>query len=383
MENLDVSGVDEQPSPRATELIADFHQRHEAWRRQGQSLARLRADLRSAAGREAAAILASARADIRRIVVDARRALLVLTAQLEAIAEQAEVHGEAQDAPADPHADDHVPESVLQARRDLQRLLEDIRPELDEMASQAQLFSTAALGVRTLFRTAAVEVATPSISSSVSPLPSSAGGRAPSGTSAATASAGHTEDDHDHASVEALEPLRFTAGDPRSRALHGKHGMLAALALAAAILAGAGAWFLWGFVGGSADLTPPLASIPSAPRVKPAWQDDRIPTLTASLIAVPSTSFVDRAAAGSPSTAGAPSTVSLDIEVQREAWVQSSVDNTAAAERVFRQGETLRLVGAHDVSIAARDAGAVIVSLNGGPPTRLGRDGQVVTRHFP
>ena len=80
--------------------------------------------------------------------------------------------------------------------------------------------------------------------------------------------------------------------------------------------------------------------------------------------------------------ATARTTVSLDIEVRREAWVQSSVDDAAAAARMFRPGETLRLTGAHGILITARDAGAVVVSLNGGPRAPLGPDGQPVTRRF-
>ena len=133
---------------RTTDLIADLHVRHDAWRRQGEDLARLHADAHAAAGREATAILASARDDISQVLVDARRALLVLTAQLHAIPESAHVR-------ADPGSDGAVSESVLQARRDLQRLLADIRPELDEVAAQVGQCASPVVPVETAVALAA------------------------------------------------------------------------------------------------------------------------------------------------------------------------------------------------------------------------------------
>src|SRR5262245_58276555 len=129
MADLDL--VDPTPtSPsRATDLIADFQARHDAWRRQGENLARLRSDARAAAAREAVAIHAAARADIHRIIRDARRRLMELTAQLQALDAQTGEQGEAQE-----------PDSVLQARRDLQRLLADIGPELDQIGAEVRQF---------------------------------------------------------------------------------------------------------------------------------------------------------------------------------------------------------------------------------------------------
>src|SRR5262245_38095412 len=120
---------------RTTDLIADFHARHEAWRRQGEDLARLRADARATAEREAAAILTTARAQVSRIIVDARQALQVLTAQLQAITDAAAVGRD-----GSRNVDGDVPESVQQARRDLERLMGDMHPDLEELAAHvAQL----------------------------------------------------------------------------------------------------------------------------------------------------------------------------------------------------------------------------------------------------
>lgn len=351
--------VEATSASRATDLIADFHARHEAWRRQGQNLAKLRADARAAAGREASAILTAARADIRRVVVDARRALLVLTAQLQAITEQPAAHVEHEQ-------NDDVPESVLQARRDLQRLLADMRPELDEVAAQVQQF------------TSPDAAAEPTVSSSIDPVPPA--GDVDHGPVLSALASSFSEVAHDDHTAGVAVPSSG-GGDHHAASRPGKAGVVTVVALGAAILLGAGGWWLSGFVG-SQDLAPPLAFIPRAPRIAPSWLNEQIPTLTASLIALPSTQGADLPAAGASSTTAAPTTLSLDVEVRRAAWVQSSVDSGVPTSRMFQSGETFRLLGARGISIAVRDAGAVVVSLNGGPRTPLGPDGQVVTRHF-
>src|SRR6266849_5224699 len=72
---------------RAAELIADFMTRQEAWRKQAHDLARHRDDVRMAAEREAADLLAKARADIKRTLVETRRELLMLAMQLRVVGE--------------------------------------------------------------------------------------------------------------------------------------------------------------------------------------------------------------------------------------------------------------------------------------------------------
>src|SRR5688572_25653760 len=336
---------------RATDLIADFHARHDAWRRQGENLARLRADARAAAAREASAILTAARADIHGIVAEARRALLVLTAQLQAINEQAGA-GE---------QDDTVSDSVQQARRDLQRLLADVRPDLDEITAQVQQFAEPPpLQAPVVEPVVAVpevavvdEVEHEAALAAIAPL-----FEHEDSLSAESAVA---------VSAPVLAPARgLAAREERESPRRGKAGVITVLAVIAAAVVGAGGWWLSGYVDGAEGLAPPLAAVPHAPRATPSWADDRIPTLSASLVAV-------------PGTAGA---VSLDLEARRPAWVESSIDSGAPTARVFGAGETVRLQGARGIAISVRDAGAVVVSVNGGPRTPLGADGQIVTRQF-
>jgi hypothetical protein len=352
MADLDPLDPASSSSPtRATDLIADFHARHDAWRRQGENLARLRADARAAAGREASAILTAARADIHRVVADARRALLVLTAQLQAINEQAG-EGEQEDA---------VSDSVQQARRDLQRLLADVRPDLDEITAHVQQFAEPLPPPAPVVEPVAAVPEVPVVDEVEH--------------EAALAAIAPLFEHEDSLPVGSAFPVpapvlapapALAAREERETPRRGKAGVVTVLAVIAASVVGAGGWWFSGYVEGAEGLAPPLAAVPKAPRVTPSWADDRIPTLSASLVALP----------------GAASALSLDIEVRREAWLESAIDSGAPTARVFRAGETVRLHGARGIAISVRDAGALVVSVNGGPRTPLGPDGQIVTRQF-
>ena len=272
--------MDEQASQehaattRATDLIADFHARHEAWRRQGENLERLRADARAAAAVEAAAILTTARGDIRRIIGDARRALLVLTAQLQAITQQP--GGQADEESSHDASSEDVPYSVLQARRDLARLLTDMRPELDELTTQTHQF------------------AEPHVSAPVEAEPT------------IVPAVEINEVDHD-AALAAIAPLfeheldvdRVVDDVPAAPAAapvlpapkagqqgFGMRGTAIVLAILGATALGGGGWWLSDAYR-SEDLARTVASIPPAHRVKPAWLDDQVPTINATLVGVP------------------------------------------------------------------------------------------------
>jgi len=355
---------------RATDLIADFHARHEAWRRQGENLERLRADARAAASVEAAAILTTARGDIRRIIVDARRALLVLTAQLQAITQQS--GGQGDDESSHEVSGQDVPYSVLQARRDLARLLTDMRPELDELTVQTQQFAEPQVSV------SAPVAAEPALVPAVE----------------------INEVEHD-AALAAIAPLfehdldvdrvaedvpAVPAVDHAPAAGHvpagsqsglrfGVRGTAVLVAVFGVTVLGGGGWWLSGYVRAE-GLAPPLASIPRASQTTPAWwQTEAMPTLTASLVALPTAATVRPAMTAS-------NAVSLDVELRRAAWVECVVDGGLPISRTFQAGETFQLLGNRGISITVRDAGAVVVSLNGGPRGPLGPDGQVLSRHF-
>jgi hypothetical protein len=269
---------DHAAATRATDLIADFHARHEAWRRQGENLERLRADARAAAAVEAAAILTTARGDIRRIIADSRRALLVLTAQLQAITQQP--GGRADEESSDHASSEDVPYSVLQARRDLARLLTDMRPELDDLTAQTEQFAEPQV----------------SVSAPVAPEP------------ALVPAVKMNDVEHD-AALAAIAPLfeheldleadrglesvpaapatgPAPATPPRGWRLSTRGTALLVAVFGVTVLGGAGWWLSDAY--GSEDLARTVASIPPSGRVKPVWLDDQVPTINATLVGVPS-----------------------------------------------------------------------------------------------
>jgi hypothetical protein len=348
---------------RATDLIADFHARHEAWRRQGENLERLRADARTAAAVEAAAILTTARGDIRRIIVDARRALLVLTAQLQAITQQP--GGQADDESSDEGSGENVPYSVLQARRDLARLLTDMRPELDDLTAQTEQFAEPPVSISA--PAAAEPPLVPAVE--INDVEHDA-------ALAAIAPLFEHELDGDRVveDLPAAPAVVHVPAGPKSGLRFDSRGTAIVVAVLGLTVLGGGGWWLSGYVRAE-GLAPPLASIPRAQTTPEWWQTEAMPTLTASLVALPTAATVRSAIT-------APNAVSLDVELRRAAWVECVVDGGLPMSRTFQAGETFQLLGNRGISITVRDAGAVVVSLNGGPRGPLGPDGQILSRHF-
>jgi len=271
---MDEQALQEQAaSTRATDLIADFHARHEAWRRQGENLERLRADARAAAAVEAAAILTAARGDIRRVIGDARRALLALTAQLQAITQQPGGQVD-EDSSHDPSSED-VPYSVLQARRDLARILTDMRPDLDELATQTEQFAEPHVSAPveaepTLVPAVEInEVEHDAALAAIAPLFEH------------ELDVDRVADDMPAAPAAAPVPAAPTAGQR-----FGMRGTAILLAILGVTVLGGGGWWLSDAYG-SEDLARTVASIPPAHRAKPAWMDDHVPTINATLVGVP------------------------------------------------------------------------------------------------
>src|SRR5262245_34737466 len=75
------SQTDSTPVP---DLIERYRVRREAWIAQADERARLRDEVRGSAEREAMEIVTAARRDVRKVIMDARRELLVLSAQVQA-----------------------------------------------------------------------------------------------------------------------------------------------------------------------------------------------------------------------------------------------------------------------------------------------------------
>jgi hypothetical protein len=138
----------EAAAASAAGLIADFQMRQESLQRQAQELLRLREAVRAAAAREASELLAAARANIRRVIVDARRELLASAEQLKAIAASPQdfalpvgLRGQAPEFPT--IAADESPGQALQARRALRNVLAESRTELEELAAHVESLTRA------------------------------------------------------------------------------------------------------------------------------------------------------------------------------------------------------------------------------------------------
>jgi len=146
--------------PRATQLIADVRTRDEALRQEAEHLVRLREAARTAAEQEAAAIVTKARADIRRVISDARAAVLALKSQLDEIEEPRPEVDAALLALGDDFAadalerrigdEDELPESVREVQGELQRLFAESEMDLDGVVAE-----TAAPAVSTVADTRA------------------------------------------------------------------------------------------------------------------------------------------------------------------------------------------------------------------------------------
>ena len=137
---------------RVPGLLDQYRQQRRAWLAQADELVRMRDEVRLAAEQEALEIVTAARRDVRRIIVEARRELLVLTAQLHAAVEATDdprLEGPSL-APllADPEDRsrfdaatggtlDHTRDIVLGARKQVRNVLGEARAEIEALTSEA------------------------------------------------------------------------------------------------------------------------------------------------------------------------------------------------------------------------------------------------------
>lgn len=84
-----------------------------------------------------------------------------------------------------------------------------------------------------------------------------------------------------------------------------------------------------------------------------------------------------RAAAGMPATAPARDEIVAVIEAERAAWIAASADGQRVLYRIMPPGTTETLRARREITIRVGDAGAVRLSVNGGPAAPVGQDGQV------
>ena len=326
-------------------LIHDYRAQREAWREQARNLARMREEVLTAADREAHDIVSSARADVRRILLKARRDLLVLAAQVRAAGRL----GDADDTPDTvaflPSDDLGQASNVLtSARHDVRRVLDESRPELEGLASEGEALRAALRQHKPIAAPAPIEIRRQMLP--VHEFPAER--------------AEETPIDFEFTSIAADESPDFAVRARRPiRAIIATAATLGGLAVM-----GTGLWLYRPQEGAAA--TPAAGSSSAAATSLPGART----ATTASATRTPNT------------TNARPGSLSLNVAVKRNSWMRVTVDGRITEERLFRAGETQQLRASREVSIRAGDAGAVMVAVDGRQSAALGREGEVLTRRF-
>lgn len=326
-------------------LIHDYRAQREAWREQARNLARMREEVLTAADREAKDIVSTARADIRRILLKARRDLLVLAAQVRAAGRL----GEAEHTPetvAFLPADDlsQAGQALTSARHDVRRVLDESRPELEGLASEGEALR-AALRQRPGAPKQEVRRQIPTL---VHDIVAEEPAATPVDFEFTTIAA----DSATNLNVRARPPMRAV--------------LATAATLGAIAVMGTALWLY-------------------RPAEAPDTSEGQAKTGERSTAALSPTArpAASKPAAARASSAGArPGFLSLNVAAKRSSWIRVTVDGRVTAERIFKAGETQQVSNAREVSVRAGDAGAVSVSVDGRQATVLGREGEVVTRRF-
>ena len=345
---------DERPgtSNGVPALIHDYRAQRDAWREQARNLARMREEVLTAADREAKDIVSTARADIRRILLKARRDLLVLAAQVRAAGRLGEPH-DAPDATAFLPADDlsQVGDALTSARHDVRRVLDESRPELEGLASEGAALRAALRQRPGASRPTDVrrQIAT-LVHDAPDAGPDTREAESPSGPIDFAYTTMAADETHD-LSVRVRRPLKAV--------------VVAAATLGGLALMGTGLWLYRP----SEAPTRPADGASGAGR-------------TQSPQPAPSSAKTAAAATRSSAVSPRPGFVSVNVAARRSSWVRVTVDGRVTAERIFKAGETQQISNAREVSVRAGDAGAVTVSVDGRQATVLGREGEVVTRRF-
>lgn len=346
---------EQQPgtASKVPSLIHDYRAQREAWREQARNLARMREEVLAAADHEARGIVSAARADVRRILLKARRDLLVLAAQVRAAGRL----GDGEDAvetfnflPANDLG--QAQNALTTARHDIRRVLDESRPELEGLASEGEALR-AALHHRPAAPPLDVRrrVSTPPIQDvfqdrfAESPV------------------------DFEFTTIGAEESPELTVRQPRRplRAL-----VAAAASVGALALMGTGLWVLWPSGTDTADVAAAAATATSSSKTAARGSAPAaVRTAGNTAVGERRSPIPDRR-----------SPLSIQVAAKQTSWIRIATDGRVTAERIFKPGETQTIRASREVSIRAGDAGAVTVAVNGRQPVSLGGEGEVVTRRF-
>ena len=370
--------------PSVPELIDDYRREEEALRNHERELDRLRAEVVTAAGREAATIVMKARAEIRDILVTARRELLGLAAQIQvitAIEERAQAADgmllgpapepqgvEGSDVillPADAGA--ATRNRVLDARHDVRRVLNEARPDLEQLQEDAKVLH--------LVRPAAPAEVVP---------------EAPAEELVLELPLAVAPDSPPEAGVDVFVAAPASKPSPPPRGRYARAAVLAFSLIGLVVVLGTLWWFRaeLGFPAGdeaqsAADSARTASATErSATRASSPGSGGAAGSPTARSAATGTSGGAGTAAATSGNSRTAPDGVSLLVEATRQAWIRTTIDGRSDVGRTYGAGEKQKITAEREVSLRVGDAGAVIVSVGGGAPSPVGRDGEVVTKRF-
>ena len=370
-------------------LVSGYRAQLDAIRTQARDLVRMREDVLAAAERESHAIVTSARSEIRDILVKARRELLVLAAQVQAVTESEPTpeleagSGEGR-SPSDLSQERLKAAAASGARQEVRHVLTEARPDLDALTVEAKILRANLLALhspedRPQWATAPTPPPPPDIELTASDA------RTPEEPGTQTLTSLDEPEEQPLALdelprtfgpelgeppidtlVDRLEPEREVAAEPAflpaqatpstGRVVVGAFAVLAVAAVLGTV------WWVRGR--GQASEVP----VP----VTPASQAQATPP--------PAVQAQDVARNEPPSPALQVPT--LTIEARRESWIRAQVDGRPVTGRIFDAGETRTITGASRVSIRAGDAGAVYVAVNGAEPEVLGPTGRPLTRDY-
>jgi hypothetical protein len=313
-------------------LIHDYRAQREAWREQARNLARMREEVLAAADQEARGIVSAARADVRRILLKARRDLLVLAAQVRA-ASRLGAPDESPDTVNFFPMDDlgQAQNALTSARHEVRRVLDESRPELDGLASEGEALraalrhdQTEVLDVEHVSTLTVQDFSRDRIS--------------------------ETPVDFDFTTLTSEQSPQLNFRRPQQ---HHLRALLAAAATVGALAVMGIGWWL---------VRPESSDTKSAESATTREASAKLPPIPA---------------ASSPR-----SPLSIQLAARRTAWVRITADGRVTAERTFKPGETQQIGASREISIRAGDAGAVTVAVDGRQPVALGAEGEVVTRRF-
>ena len=342
-------------------------------------------------------IVTAARRDVRQIVMEARRELLVLSAQVQAALGEASTRPDStgllnRGRDTDGGEEPEFAEAIFAHEEAVKGMLDDARSDMDALVEDARTVPFQALGESAKLPP---PPELPSVFSDetflAAPLPSPPHRSAPSHTptmsstshTPSMSSTSHTPRCRRH-ELESTTASRMLLSPPfpsdavpvptgrRARVVVGLFGVAGI-----AVLVGTIWWLRSDKVPATSEAavrTAPLASAPSTPSA--------VSTTPSPVSTTPTSAPAAPPAAALANTSTKPSALSLLVEARRSSWLRTTVDGESDSGRMLAQGETVRLNAKQSVSLRVGDAGAVFVSVNNGKAAPLGSDGQVVTRQF-